>query len=82
VFTFLGNRLDTQEELPSTLTLRIQNKKAVLLQGTTRCGTLVEKACTSSVGSALNTNNTKTIGKHGEIVENPLYSEGFMHVTA
>ena len=61
------------------------NKKAVLSQGTTtRCGTLVQKACTSS-GIAVNRKNTKTIGRHEEIVEKPLYkciSEGLMHVAA
>jgi len=36
-------------------------------------------------GNALNRNNTETIGKHGKVVEKPLYkciSEGLMHVTA
>jgi len=33
----------------------------------------------------VNRKNTKTIGKHGEVVEKPLYkciSEGLMHATA
>ena len=49
------------------------------------CGAFVQNADTQSLGNAVNRNNTRTIGKHGEIVEKPLYkciSEGLMHVAA
>jgi len=76
------------------LTIRVNfccTKGRVLSQGTTaRCGTLVLKTCTQrhnkiSSGNAVNRKNTKTIGKHGEVVENPLYKriiERLMHVAA
>jgi len=46
-------------------------------------------ACTESLhqssGNSVNRNNIKTVGKHGEVVNKPLYkciSEELMHVAA
>ena len=48
----------------------LSNKKAVLSQGTTaQCSAL--KLAPS--GNAVNRKNTKTIGKHREVLEKPLY---------
>jgi len=50
-----------------------------------RCRALVQKAGTYSSSNAVNRKNTRTIGKHREVVDKPLYKciiEGLMHVTA
>jgi len=59
------------------------NKKAVLSQDTWAESVHLYKSSVNSVNRKRN--KSKTIGKHGEVVEKPLYksiSEGLMHVAA